>query len=372
MDRFKPAEHWFKQLVFKSCSRVLRKGCDDFKPLNGRHLKKVLFLRPEKIGDMIISFPVFDGLRKHFPHIKIAILGSPGNAAIIRDDPRFDRVYLYRKNIWRDLQQLRDIRREGYDCVVDMICDDSVTALFLSQLAVPGKPRIGVGKVKHRDFYDFNYEHPIGNTGHIIENTLKLLLAFGIEPDSISNYAPPYIKQSNMEVASKFLTQVCDNDSTETVIGYNLSAGSPTRIWAKEKSVELVKRILDHFPTNRVILFTIPSERGRAEWLKAYFSERVDLVPDGMSLVAASALISKLDLLITPDTSLVHIARSFRVPVVGLYSCFMKNFLLWRPFDEEVGAVVSGNDDNIFDITVDQVYEAYRAVMSSNCERQIP
>ena len=291
---------------------------------------------------------------------------------IIRDDPRFDRVYLYRKNIWRDFQQLRAIRREKYDCVVDMICDDSVTALFLSQFAAPGKPRIGVGKVKHRDFYDFNYEHPIGNTGHIIDNTLKLLLAFGIEPDSISHYSPPYIKQVDMDKASRFLSQVRDGDSSGAVMGYNLSAGSPTRIWAKEKSVELVKRVLDHSPTNRAVLFTIPSERGRAERLKACFDNRVDLVPDGMNLVVASALISKLDLLITPDTSLVHIARSFKVPVVGLYSRFMKNFLLWRPFGQEKGAVVSTNDDNIFDITVDQVYEAYLDVVGSNCERQIP
>ena len=48
-----------------------------------------------------------------------------------------------------------------------------------------------------------------------------------------------------------------------------------------------------------------------------------------------------------------------KVQVVGLYSRYMKNFLLWRPYGQETGAVVSGCDDNIFDITVDQVYDTF-------------
>ena len=83
------------------------------------------------------------------------------------------------------------------------------------------------------------------------------------------------------------------------------------------------------------------------------------LVPNGLNLTEASAVISKLDVLISPDTSLVHIARALRVPVVGLYSRFQKNFLLWRPYDQDVGAVVSGNDGNIFDISVNDVFRTF-------------
>ncbi len=73
----------------------------------------------------------------------------------------------------------------------------------------------------------------------------------------------------------------------------------------------------------------------------------------------------RLDLMITPDTSIVHIARAFDVPVVGLYSKFMKNFMLWRPYDQEIGAVVSANDGNIFDITVEQVFDTFTSLVES-------
>jgi ADP-heptose:LPS heptosyltransferase len=358
VEKLKPIEHWFKATVFSLTRLLLKRKARDFQPLDGLQLKNVLFLRPEKIGDMAISLPVFDGLKKHYPHLKISILGSPKNEALIKDDPRFDRVFMYRKVIWRDISEVLRIRKQKFDCVVDMIGDDSVTALYLSQLCAPGKPRIGVGKVKFREFYDFNYDPRMGNTGHIIQNTLRLLDAFGIDSQTIDCYATPYIPQSADQRAAEFIQTLRSNDSGTPLIGYNLSAGSPTRLWALEKAEELLNRIQRHCPKCRTVLITVPSEREKGDFLASRVTGAVQ-VPPGLSLLEVSAIISRLDLLISPDTSLVHIARSFHVPVVGLYSRFMKNFLLWKPFGQEIGAVVSGNDGNIHDITVDQVFDAF-------------
>jgi ADP-heptose:LPS heptosyltransferase len=71
---------------------------------------------------------------------------------------------------------------------------------------------------------------------------------------------------------------------------------------------------------------------------------------------------ANLEVLITPDTSLVHIARAFNVQVVGLYTRFMKNFLLWKPFGQENGSVVAGNDHNIHDISVEAVFDEFMKV----------
>lgn len=363
MNYLKPVEHKIKAFFFALLRGLLKRGQRDFVPLDGDGIRRVLFLRPEKIGDMVISLPVFDGLRRHFPHIKIAILGSPTNHGIIRDDPRFDRIYIYRKNIFRVIAGIVHMRRGRYDCVVDMIGNDSVTALFLSQLCAPGKPRIGVGKVKYRDYYDFNYDHRRGNTGHIVENTLKLLEAFGIDSDTVSGFAEPYLTEKAVADARLFVASLRRAEPGSILVGYNLSAGSPTRLWADEKALALLNRIAAEMPQVRFVLITIPAERRRAIDLNARLNRPVHLVPDSLSLLQVAAIIKHLDLLITPDTSLVHIARAFRVPVVGLYTRYMKNFMLWRPYSQETGAVVSGNDDNIYDITPDQVFDVFAQVV---------
>jgi len=366
MGKLKSIEHGIKAAVFRLFQPTLKRKRKDFTAIDGNSISRVLFLRPEKIGDMVISFPVFDGLKERYPHLKISILGSPRSYTIIKDDPRFDKVFLYRKNL-RDLPEMASMRREKYDCVVDMICDDSVTALFLSQLAAPGRPRIGVGKVKFRDYYDYNYDHRMGNTGHIIDNTLKLLEAFGIDSDRVSRYASPHVAKSDTTEAEKFLGTIADGHQDALTIGLNLSAGSITRVWEDSKCREFIHCILSTYQNCRVVILTVGQDRARGEALVGGFDSSVYHVPPGLSLTGAAALISQLDLLVTPDTSLVHIARAFKVPVVGLYTQFMKNFLLWRPYGQEVGAVVSGNDYNVHDITVDQVLAAFTQVVDGHC-----
>ncbi len=364
MEALKPLEHKFKAFVFSLFKLFFTIGQKEFKPIDGNKISKVLFLRPEKLGDMVISFPVFDGLKRHFPHIEISILGSLRNKAIIKNDRRFAKIYMYLKNPIKDFKTLKAMRKAKYDCVVDMIGDDSVTALFLSQLSAPGKPRIGIGKNKHKIYYDYNYLYRTDNTNHIIENTLKILDAFGIDSTKESGYAEPYISEEEIVFANKTIDALKESPRTK-IIGYNLSAGAPTRIWAIEKSIALCKKIIASNQEYKILLFTTPDERDRAKPLLDSIDSRISLIPDNMSLTAVSALIAKLDLMITPDTSLVHIARAFDVPVVGLYSKFMKNFLLWRPYDQEIGAVVSANDGNIFDITVEQVFDTFEKLVES-------
>ena len=199
----------------------------------------------------------------------------------------------------------------------------------------------------------------MGNTGHSVENTLKLLEAFDIDRESVSPDASPQIDGPADSAAREYIGSLTNGDQKVLKIGYNMSAGSPTRMWAEDKSIELLKRLRAFNPGCRIILFTVPSERKRGMRLREQVGEGVQLVPDNLDLTQASAIINYLDILITPDTSLVHIARAFKVPVVGLYSKYMKNFLLWRPYGQKTGAVVSGCDGNIFDITVDQVYNTF-------------
>lgn len=364
MDKLKAAEHKLKASVFGLSQGFLKRADRNFRPLDGNQISKVLFLRPEKIGDLVVSLPVFDGLKKAYPHIAVSLVASPKNVELIEHDPRFTKIYLYQKNIFKDLIELRDIRREKFDCVVDMICDDSVTALFLAQLCAPGKPRIGIGKRKFRDYYDFNYDHRMGNTGHIIDNTLGLLNAFGIDSTKASGYAPPFVNQAAFEKAERYLASLPRVPGKSFRIGYNISAGASSRIWAAEKSEELIKRILDHYDGAQVIIISVNSSRARGEALLSKFSSNLFHVPPGLTLMEASAIVSKLDLLITPDTSLVHIARSFHVPVVGMYCKFQKNFLLWSPYGQEEGAVVSNHDGNIFDITVDHAFGTVTKVLA--------
>ncbi len=363
MDKLKPVEHKIRGLVPRLFSPFFRKGRDNFQPLDGCAVKRVLFLRPDLIGDTVCSFPVFDNLRRIFPHIYQAILCSPKNTPVIQGDPRFERIFTYRKRIWKDITEVARIRREQYDVVFDMIADDSVTTLFLSQLCAPGAARIGIGKKRFAPYYDAVFDYDNSSGEHIIDLNLKLLGAVGIDSSNLDPFSPPYVDSAARAKADRYFENFPVAPGT-IKIGYNLSAGKPTRMWPLEKAQQLLESILKAIPGSTVILFTVPKERARGDALISRFNQSVLQVPPGLTILEASALISRLDLFISADTSLVHVARSWNVPVVGLYPHKMRNFNLWRPYGQAYGTVMSEKDDNVFDITVDQVLSAFRDVMA--------
>ncbi|MDD5427503.1 MAG: glycosyltransferase family 9 protein [candidate division Zixibacteria bacterium] len=367
MEPLKPVEHKIKDFAFALFRFLLKKGQKDFKPLEPLYLKKILFLRPDKIGDMIISLPVFENLKKSYPHLQLSLLCSPRNLPIVKNDPRFDKIFLYKKNIFQDIATVLAMRRENFDVVVDMISNDSITNLFLARYSVKDKPRIGVQKAKYREYYDYSYYHRLDDMRHIIRNTLELLDAFGYGSAKADGFAPPYIDKEALNKAAVFFESIDPERMNLFCVGYNLSVGNPTRLWDESNSRRLLEKILEYGQGNfHIILLTTPPDRMRGEKLLSFFEKDVFLVPPDLNLIEVSAIISKLSLLISPDTSLIHIARSFKIPVVGLYPKPVKNFLLWHPYEQKEGAVLSGNNDNIFDITVEQVFDTFLRVCQAN------
>ena len=355
----KPLERAVKAFFLRLFFLVVRKSDHSAATLDLSRAKKILFIRPEKIGDMFVSLPLFDALRAHNPELEIYVLASPRNVGLIKDDPRFSGIFLYRKNFWRDLGDLNAIRNLRFDGVVDMICSDSVTALFLAHLCARGVPTVAMGKTRFREYYNINFPHPLSQDGHVIDHTLTMLNAFGIDSSQSNRFAKPFLSDAISREADQFFT---GTSSSGLKIGVNLSAGAPSRFWGVEKSTELIRRILADNDNCTIYIITAPNERNLGEILLRSFEHSVHLIPPGQNLIQVAALLSRLDLFISPDTSLIHIARSFHVPVIGLYRRFMNEYKLWRPYGQEAGIVLARSEDNVYDITVDQVYREIEKV----------
>ena len=62
--------------------------------------KNVLFLRYDRIGDMVITTPVFRELKIVYPHINITVLASTANQDVLTNNPYIDKIYTnYRNSI---------------------------------------------------------------------------------------------------------------------------------------------------------------------------------------------------------------------------------------------------------------------------------
>jgi len=324
----------------------------------------ILIIRPEKIGDVFVSFPLIDNLKNNFPQMRFHFICSNDSRSIIENDPRFEEVYLYNKKTFSDLAELKKIRSHKYDCVIDLVCDDSVTSALLTLLTARNAYRIGMGKNKYRKYYHVSYTYRTDDNAHIIDNTLRVLKTFGLDYESSGRYSPPYIGEKSKRLAETFMSEIIKINGNAIIIGINISAGSDSRQWSEDKYKELISRLLKQYGKCEITLICTPSDREYGKRLLGYFKERVHLIPPNLNIREASAIISKFNLLISPDTSLIHIARSFNVAVVGLYCSFMDNYKLWFPFGQKNGVVLSDSENDIKSITVDIIAAEIEIVLS--------
>mgnify|MGYP006278415423 CR=1 FL=1 len=362
VDALKRAEHRVKHAAFALLRPFLKLGRQPNEPYDGSRLRRFLLLRPEsKLGDLAISLPTVDYLKSCFPDAEIGLFCSPGNAILVRDDPRFDRVWLYRKRLFIDLGELRRIRERHYDCIIDLLCDDSVTSLAISQWASKDSPRLGTAKLSFSRYYDATGLTLFDPGRHIIMNTLGILRGLDLDPSRADPYAQPYVDSGRLERADGFIDSIIEPDD-RMLVGLNLSAGTISRDWGPEKPVAFIRRLFKSHPAARVVVFSTPSDREKGRRVTGQFKSRVHLIPDRLDILTVAAILRRLSVLVTPDTAVVHIARSYKVPIISLMPGHPRNRSLWAPFGQKRGAVMAATPANIYDISVEQAWSEFLAV----------
>lgn len=349
------------ELLFKRFSLLLGRLFFDApeKPsavIDPSAVRRVLFLRYDKLGDMVVSLPVFAELKRRYPDIELDVLASPSNMKIIADDPRVSNRYQFTKNIFKDVRTVRALRRRRYDVVVTMISLNSATSLYLSQLIGKRAVRIGLGQSRHARYYHHSLPVDLSLKEHMLTQTLRTLEPFGIDPAAVSPYAGVHVTGERKQRAGEIFEEwSADSQSGTEFIGVNISAGKPNRIWAEGRFVELLSGLARQCPQHRIALFFAPADRERAIRIQRESGGAARLLPPELDILQVAALTKRLALLITPDTSMTHIARSFAVPVIGLYSSHERNSAEWRPYGQSFGLVQANAEDDIFDITAEQV-----------------
>lgn len=346
----KPVELAFKRVAL-GAARPFFQRPEQFDPPDLSAVKRILFLRYDKLGDMVVTLPVFETVRRLHPHIRIGVVASPRNEEIIRHDPRIDQVFVYDKRPASIPGLVRSVRRGRYDVVVAMISLRSVTSLFMAQLLGPNSYRIGLGQQEYSEYYHHIVTVPPSLRQHMVEQSLSTLSALGITREQCIVRAPLHLPDDSRAKAAAFL------NGAERPLGVNISAGKPNRIWQREKYTRVVSELARCHPDFDIVILCAPDDRELADQIRRDSGVSARVVPAGLSIIDAAAIVARLRALITPDTSMPHIARSFAVPVVGLYSRDERNTASWRPYGQDVGLIVAQSIGDIFDITPEQVLD---------------
>ncbi len=290
----------------------------------------ILFIRLNRIGDALVTTPLLYLLRKK-TNYQINVVASSYNYFIF-SPPIVDNIIVYDKKKVNIFKLINKINKLKPDLIVDLHDDVSTTVSLILALS-KSKYKAGFNKI-NRNLYNYIIEKPEPSNTHIIERLMEFAKIFNISYLKEEVKIFYNVQEKCLENANNYLFK--NNLKNYFKIGINISAGSDARFWGIKNYKGLVSEIIK-YPEIKVILLCSPQDKHKAMEIS---DGSIPIFYDE-SFENFSAMISKLNLLITPDTSVVHIASAFNVPVFGLYVKYSTNDMIWSPYNTEFECIIT-------------------------------
>jgi ADP-heptose:LPS heptosyltransferase len=307
--QLKRLELWWRRRWITLLVRLLRRrtaAIPDWR--TGQH--RVLFLRHDRAGDMILTTAALREIARSHPGVQLDVLASPVNAAILEHLPDVHQVLVFdRRRLTGYLSAARQLRAGRYDAVIDcMVSAPSLTTLLL--MWATGAPvRVGIAGRGSDDAMTLTVPRAPARS-HMVVEIGALAAAFGVDTGGADWHPVLALSPAERQQADAAW------GAGGRRILVNVSAGIAARKWPADRYAAVVHhlRILDPHATIRII--GAPVEWDRMQQVAAATDAGALRTP---SIRQAFALVAAADLVITPDTSIAHAASAFQRPVVAMY-----------------------------------------------------
>ncbi|EUB36604.1 MULTISPECIES: glycosyltransferase family 9 protein [Fusobacterium] len=310
---------------------------DNFLKDNG--IKSILFLRYDgKIGDMIVNSLMFREIKKVYPDIRIGVIARGAAIDIIKDNPNVDKIYEYYKDRKKIKNLALKIKEEKYDLLIDFSEMLRVNQMMLINLC---GARINIG-LDRKDWKLFDLSIESGKdfkwTEHITKRYLAYLIKLGLKKENIDISYDIYLK--NEKKYEAFFNEI--KESKKLILNpYGASKH-------KSFNIETLENIITYLKDKdiAIILTYFGDKYKELEFLEkkykyVYIPKKIE------SILDTAILIKKSDYVISPDTSIVHIASAFNKKMITVYppkgGKYGVDHLVWAP-KSEYSRVISCKD----------------------------
>ncbi|MFA6541419.1 MAG: glycosyltransferase family 9 protein [Bacteroidota bacterium] len=304
---------------------------------------KILIVQIGRIGDMILTTPMFGALKERFPGSELHVLTSPKGFPVIRMNPHLSKIILHRKGIAGMLGTVLTVRKERYDVWIDPKDHGSSESSFLARYS-GAKEKIGFNKAGKHVFTAAVPSEQENYSLHAVERNLLSLASLGCAVNNARR--PELFVSAEVEIRTASIVQ-----GKRKIAVVNISAGQATRRWSTEGWSRVIERCLQR--NFDVAVAFQPADERQAREFKQRFPDII--VADSPSIEYAVALVKRASLVVSVDTSIVHIASAFDIPIVALYPDVEWNLNKFKPLSTRQSVIVSSSPVSLLDISPDAV-----------------
>jgi ADP-heptose:LPS heptosyltransferase len=317
---------------------------------------RILFIRDDGIGDMIVSIEVLRAIAEASPTFTLDLLCSPQNAPIGRSLPFVNAVIVHkRQSLLKAWPTWRRLRRNRYDVAIDgRIAIRNVNKQTTCLLLSTGAPwRIGIAGRTNDRVYSVPI-HP-ERVVHWVDNIVALAGPFGVTPGSRDWRARLPLADGDRAEADQTWQRVGQSRPRVLV---NLYSASTDRQWPLDRFAPVLARIRKRLPQAAIVIPTMPGSDAVAERLAEPVGARV--LP--LTLTQVTAVTATADLVVSPDTAITVIASAFQVPVLAL---MRRDTHQWVPYQVPGHVAYSDDPRSLHGLPPERVVDAVDRVVDT-------
>ena len=290
-------------------------------PLPATASEVVVVFRTDKIGDLLVTSPLFRAIKASRPQAYVILIAAPYNCEVLANMPEIDRIISFDEHasFGEKFRFALALRARKPSAV--FVMSPKPDGYWMARLS-GARQRAGVVMSYHtmqlitaplllnaftvisRAKLDRNPDRRF----HVAEIALRLAARCGFpRPANVALSAPTTQAERKWAAdAAPMPRIVLHLGGTWGVCGLNETA-----------LADLAARIEAEFPAATLVMTAGPADQSYCEAMRARLPDA--LVFSGLSFGHWNALIESADLVVTPDTGAVHLASAHQRPVVAVY-----------------------------------------------------
>ena len=356
---------------------------------------RILIIRLDRLGDVILSTPVLDALRRKFPHAFIAMMVRPACREVLEGNPHLNEVIVYEKEgahrtIRGTIRFARALRRDAFDAA--LVLHPSNRSHWIPWLAgIPsriGYDRKSAWLLTHR----LPHRKQEGEQ-HEARYALDMLQVFGVTPppawspgathvtartgrSEAGGGAQPFVPihpEAAKRIDALFGQRAIQ--STERLVAIHPSASCVSKRWMPQRFAEVADRLIAEHGVRVCVIGDEAAGTHAQAMVGAMRRPALNLVGQ-VSVAELAALLKRCVLLISNDSGPVHVAAAVGTPVVDIFGRNQRGLSpqRWGPLGEghvvlhkEVGCVTClahNCDIDFLCLTSLSAEEVYRAAVT--------
>lgn len=298
-------------------------------------IRRIAVVRALHLGDLLLAVPALRALRRRFPGSDITLIGLPWARAFVRRYHRYiDRLAIFPgflgipERPWeprRAAAGLARLRGRGYDLVVQLHGSGQASNPFVRALGA----RLSAGYYDPAtgESHGLTLAAPYPYDEHEIWRNLHLVALLGAEADDPGLEFPLTARDRAEAIALlRPLSRV-----QGPLVGLHVGARDPARRWPVTSFAALAQMLVQRFGTHIILTGSMDEQSTVQELMQHLPAPALNLV-GRTALGTLGAVLRQLDLFVSNDTGVAHLAYALDVPSITLFG--PTDPQRWGPLDQ--------------------------------------